>query len=47
MLLCKIEAEADNGITDRNIDLKGRSNSGRIVKSVETLQPDPEAVETS
>ena len=33
-------------IKDRNINLQGSSNSRTIVNSVETVQPDPEAVET-
>ena len=39
------EAEED-GTSDRNIDLQGSSNSITIVNSVETVLPDPEAVET-
>ena len=41
------EAEADDGITDRSIDLQGPSNSRTVVNSVETVQPNPRAVETA
>ena len=40
------EAEAEDGITDRNNDLQGPSNGRTIVKLVETVHPYPEAVET-
>ena len=39
------EAEED-GISDRHNDLQGSSNSITIVNPVETVLPDPEAVET-
>ena len=39
------EAEED-GISDRNNDLQGPSNSIAIVNPVETVLPDPGAVET-
>ena len=40
------EAKAEDGITYRTIHLQGLSNSRIIVNSVETVQPNPEAVET-
>ena len=40
------EAKAEDGINYRTIDLQGLSNSRKIVNSVETVQLDPEAVET-
>ena len=40
------EAKAEDGINYRTIDLQGLSNSRIIVNSVETVQLDPEAVET-
>ena len=40
------EVKTEDGITDKTIDLQRLSNSRIIVNSVETVQPDPEAVET-
>ena len=40
----KTEAEEENGITDRNIDLQRPSNSRTIVNSLETVHPDLEAL---
>ena len=40
------EAKVEDGINYRTIDLQGLSNSRIIVNSVETVQLDPEAVET-
>ena len=40
------EVKTEEGITDKTIDLQRLSNSRIIVNSVETVQPDPEAVET-
>ena len=41
------EAEEEDGITDRNTDVQGPSNSRTKINSVETVHPDHEAVETS
>ena len=41
----KTEAEEENGITDKNIDLQRPSNSRTIVNSLETVHSDPEALE--
>ena len=40
------EVKTEEGITDKTIDLQRLSKSRIIVNSVETVQPDPEAVET-
>ena len=40
------EVKTEEGITDKTIDLQRLSKSRIIVNSVETVQPNPEAVET-
>ena len=40
------ESETEDGITDKNINLQRPSNSRTIANSVETGQPNPEAVGT-
>ena len=44
--MLNIEAETKDKTTDTNIDLQGMSNSRTVVNSLETVQPDPKAVET-